>query len=96
MRSTVFSQLYRSIQKNEAFESRIPPTETLAKLIQECVLKKFAHFSMDGEQKFICLFKDRWDVTSPTLGSYQRANITTTTSNILPTAVQGGRLNTAH
>ena len=50
VRSTVFPQLYRSIQKNEAFESRIPPTETLAKLIKECVLKKFAHFSMDGEQ----------------------------------------------
>ena len=45
--------------KNEAFESRIPATETLAKLIKECFLKKFAHFSMDGEQKFVCLFKDR-------------------------------------
>ena len=43
---------------------------------------------MDGEQKFVCLFKDRWDVTSPTLGSYQRANITTRTSNILPTAAR--------
>ena len=43
---------------------------------------------MDGEQKFVRLFKDRWDVTSPTLGSYQRANITTTTSNILPTAAR--------
>ena len=43
---------------------------------------------MDGEQKFVCLFKDRWDVTSPTLGSYQRANITTTTSNILPIAAR--------
>ena len=29
---------------------------------------------MDGEQKFVRLFKDRWDVTSPTLSSYQRAN----------------------
>ena len=43
---------------------------------------------MDGEQKFVRLFKDRWDVTSPTLGSYQRANITTTTSNILPTGAR--------
>ena len=53
------TSLYRSIQKNEAFESRIPPIETLAKLIKECVIKKFAHFSMDGEQKFVRLFKDR-------------------------------------
>ena len=57
MISTVL--LYIAPLKNEAFESRIPPIETLAKLIQECVLKKFAHFSMDGEQKVIRLFKDR-------------------------------------
>ena len=43
---------------------------------------------MDGEQNFVRLFKDRWDVTSPTLGSYQRNNITTTTSNILPTGAR--------
>ena len=46
-------------KSNEAFESRIPPTETLAKLMKDCVLKKFAHFSMDGEQKLVRLFKDR-------------------------------------
>ena len=28
----------------------------LAKLIKECILKKLAHFSMDGEQKFVRLF----------------------------------------
>ena len=28
----------------------------LATMIKECVLKKFAHFSMDGEQKFVRLF----------------------------------------
>ena len=43
---------------------------------------------MDGEQNFVRLFKDRWDVTSLTLGSSQRANITTTTSNILPTGTR--------
>ena len=59
MISTDFPQLYHSIQEHEAFESRIPPIETLAKLIKECVIKKFAHFSMDGEQKYVRLFKDR-------------------------------------
>ena len=50
---------------------------------------------MDGEQKFVRLFKDRWDVTSPTLGSYQRANIPPqqVTFSLL---LQGERLNTAH
>ena len=35
--------------KNEALENCILPIETLPKLIKECDLKKFAHFSMDGE-----------------------------------------------
>ena len=51
---------------------------------------------MDGEQKFIRLFKDRWDLTSPTLGSYQRANILPPQQVIFSLLLQGERLNTAH
>ena len=49
----------------------MPPIETLAKLIKECVLKRFAHFPMNGEQKVCPPFQRslRRDVTHPIIES---------------------------